>query len=442
MNQTHRKNLLARFSDHKNAVIYLEGGTVQYTYDTDRELDFKQESNFLYLTGNDDPDYALFLDTETAAYTLVAPRRDAAYATWHGKVFTIEELQEEYQADAVIYKDEAAAFLNRRNPATVFCYNQAQATGWIAAGFQVQIGYLKAALIECRLRKNPEELDLLRHASDIASEAHMAVLAAVESGANESELRALFLYHCMIGGQRHEPYVGIHGGGTASAILHYIKNDKTLHDGELYLIDAGAEYHGYVADITRTYPVNGVFTSQQRDLYNLVLSMQAASMEKVKAGAHTEDVHLASCYTLIDGMRQLGYIKGSTDALMEYNVFALFFPHGIGHFLGLDTHDVGGYPRGVERIDRPGLKYLRMRRTLEETMVITVEPGIYFVKAILEPAFADASLRPFLHTDRLTPLMNFGGIRIEDNLIVKKEGYENLTKVIKPASEIEAFMQL
>jgi Xaa-Pro dipeptidase len=442
MNHQHREKLFHQFPAAANGVLYLAGGTVQYTYDTDRELDFKQESNFLYLTGLDEPDFALLLDARDRSFILVVPRRDAAYATWYGEVHSLDYWKQESGADRVVYADELEGELKRLKPETVFCYNDVQAETIKKAGFKTVVEGFKDALIACRIIKTPEELDLLRHASEIASEAHMAVLAAVEAGVNEAELRALYLYHCMIGGQRHEPYIGIHGSGNNSAILHYIKNDKTLADGQLYLIDAGAEFHGYVADITRTWPVNGTYSPVQRDLYNLVLQMQLASMGKAGPGVNTEEVHLAACYTLIDGLRDLGYINGGTDELMEKNVFALFFPHGIGHFLGLDTHDVGGYPKGVARIDRPGLKYLRMRRELQPGMVITVEPGIYFVKAILEPAFADANLRKHLAVDKLEKLIGFGGIRIEDNLIVTAGGYENMTEVPKVAAEIEAFMKL
>jgi Xaa-Pro dipeptidase len=442
MNQQHRQKLFEQFPQIVKGLVYLEAGKTQFSYDTDRELDFKQESNFLYLTGIEEPDFALLLDGRDRSYTLVVPRRDASYATWHGEVFPKEYWQVEYGADYAIYSDELEAELTRRKPETVFCYNEAQAETIRKAHQNTSVEGLRDALVECRLRKSPEELDLLRHASEIASEAHMSVLAAVESGVNEAELRALFLYHCMLAGQRHEPYVGIHGSGSNGAILHYTKNNKTLEDGELYLIDAGAEFHGYVADITRTWPVSGKFSAEQRDLYQLTLNMQLASLQMVKAGVQWEDVHLAACYTLIDGLRNLGYIKGGTDELLEKNVFALFFPHGIGHFLGLDTHDVGGYPKGVQRIDRPGLKYLRVRRKLEPNMVVTVEPGIYFIKALLEPAFADAALRLYLNEEKLRPLLSFGGIRIEDNLIVTPHGYENMTQVPKAVAEIEAFMNL
>jgi Xaa-Pro dipeptidase len=374
MNRQHRQKLLHHFESNTNAVIYLKGGEVQHGYDTDRELDFKQESNFLYLTGIEDPDFGLLLDCAEGTFTLLAPRRDATYATWYGAVHTLDFLKQEYDADAILYADELPAYLQKRKPSIIYCYNAAQAEPLNKAGFPVEVEGLRDALVNCRVTKSDEELDLLRHASEMASEAHMAVLAALEAGINEAELRALFLYHCNIAGQRHEPYIGIHGGGHNAAILHYIKNDQTLADGQLYLIDAGAEFHGYVSDITRTYPVSGTFSPVQRELYDLTLSMQLASMALAKPGSKMEDLHMAACSTLLDGLLKLGYVKGSMQELMEKNIFALFFPHGIGHFLGLDTHDVGGYPKGVERIDRPGIKYLRVRRTLEKNMVITVEP--------------------------------------------------------------------
>jgi Xaa-Pro dipeptidase len=144
-----------------------------------------------------------------------------------------------------------------------------------------------------------------------------------------------------------------------------------------------------------------------------------------------EDLQLLSARVLMDDLASIGLVRGTTHELMEHNIFALFFPHGLGHFLGLDTHDPGGYPKGVQRIDRPGLRYLRARRTLETGMVVTIEPGCYFIPALLEPAFANPAVNKFLNVEKLKSMLDFGGIRIEDNLIITPDGNENMTTAIK-----------
>jgi Xaa-Pro dipeptidase len=154
-----------------------------------------------------------------------------------------------------------------------------------------------------------------------------------------------------------------------------------------------------------------------------------------------EDLHLNACRIILEGLKEVGVVEGGVDEMMEADVFALFFPHGLGHFLGLDTHDVGGYPKGVDRIDRPGIKYLRVRRELLPGMVITIEPGIYFIPALLKPALEDETKSAFLNAGKIEELLDFGGVRIEDNLIITEEGYENLTDVPKEIREIEEVMK-
>ena len=153
-----------------------------------------------------------------------------------------------------------------------------------------------------------------------------------------------------------------------------------------------------------------------------------------------EDLHLQAARIMMQGLKDLGLISGSIDDMMECNLFALFFPHGLGHFLGLDTHDVGGYPKGVDRIDRPGIQFLRARRDLHPGMVITIEPGLYFIPALLLPAFEDKQKASFLNIPKLKNLLDFGGIRLEDNIIITETGYENMTDVPKEVLEVEKLM--
>lgn len=213
-----------------------------------------------------------------------------------------------------------------------------------------------------------------------------------------------------------------------------------MEDGELLLVDAGFEYEGYASDVTRTFPVNGKFSGDQAAIYQVALDALNKTIEMVKPGVKMEELHLAACRIILHGLKEIGIVRGEIDEMMEKNIFALFFPHGLGHFLGLDTHDVGGYPKGVDRIDRPGIRFLRVRRELEPGMVITIEPGIYFIPALLKPALVNKEQAPFLNAKKIESLYNFGGIRIEDNLIITETGYENMTNVPKEIKELEKVM--
>ena len=209
----------------------------------------------------------------------------------------------------------------------------------------------------------------------------------------------------------------------------------------MYLIDAGFEYEGYASDVTRTYPANGRFSDEQAAVYQTVLNALNSTIEMVKPDVKMEDLHMAAAEIITKGLKRMGLLKGSIEELMENDIFALFFPHGLGHFLGLDTHDVGGYPKGVDRIDRPGIRFLRARRELQPGMVITIEPGIYFIPALLKKAFKDEKKSKFLNADKLETFFDFGGVRIEDNIIVTEEGNENMTDVPKEIKEIEKIIR-
>ena len=440
MHHEHRNRLLKLFKDEKENVIFLKGGSVSHRYNTDFEYPFRQESNFLYLTGVDEPDMSAVIHCGTGEFVLVIPRRDAQFAVWMGYVRSAEEYSEKYSPDLVIYNDQLTDWLKKQAPKTIHCLPDAT-EDLRQFGLQPDTGHLQEALAWCRVLKTSGEIEYLKKAAAAANQAHVEVMQAVYPGAYEYEMKAVFDYHAIRHGQIHPPYSGIFASGPGSAILHYTEKHRQLGDGELFLVDAGTEYRGYASDITRTYPVNGRFTPLQADLYDIVLNAQTTALNLIRPGNKMEDVHLAAAKAIVSGLRDCGFVRGDLDNLMEKNVFALFFPHGLGHFLGLDTHDVGGYPKGTKKIDRPGLRFLRARRKIESGMVLTIEPGLYFIPALLEPALADKSMSGYLNKRRLKDLFNFGGIRIEDNVIVRDDGYENLTTVPKIRYELELLMR-
>jgi len=443
MHHLHRNKLFSLLDDEESAIVYMKGADLMYRYDTDYEFPFRQESNFWYLTGVNEPDFHLVLDLKKQEYHLFAPKRDAQYAVWHGIVKSKEELQEEYQPDHLHYENKLPQVMKELDPEKIYCVDEKQAEfiEKFERELPIDLDTLEDALTHCRVFKTGWELDQMREAGRVNNIAHKGVLDALEPGKYEHEMKAVFDYHQIENGLMQDAYNGIFAAGKNSAILHYVDNNRQIRDGDLFLIDAGYEYNGYSSDITRTYPANGEFTSMQAKVYEAVLEAQKQVIESSKPDVKMEDLHILAARIMMQGLKDAGIVNGSIDDLMENDIFALFFPHGLGHFLGLDTHDVGGYPKGVDRIERPGIKYLRMRRTLQPGMVLTIEPGLYFVPALLKPALEDDKASKFLNGSKLKDMMDFGGVRIEDNLIITEDGYENMTDVPKERANIEKVME-
>lgn len=443
MHSKHREKLFSLFDDDQNGAVFIQGKDIMYRYDTDYEFPFRQESNFWYLTGVNEPECALILDLNTEEYHLFVPERDAQYAVWHGYVKTREQYLEEYKPDHLHFHNEILTVLNELNPETVYCLNeeQAQFVEDLSRDFKVDSDSLTDALTYCRVLKTGWELDQLREASRVNNLAYRAAMQAIKPGMYEYEIKAIFNKVQLENGLLMDAYNGIFAAGKNASILHYVESKSKIEDGDLFLLDAGFECNGYASDFTRTFPANGTYTDIQKGIYNSVLSGMNAVLDAVKPGVKMEDLHLLAARTMMEGLKELDIVRGSVDDMMNEDIFALFFPHGLGHFLGLDTHDVGGYPKGVDRIDRPGIKFLRARRELQPGMVITVEPGIYFVPAVLEPAMQDETKKTFLNTEKVRSLLNFGGVRIEDDIAITDTGYENFTDVPKEVDDIEKLMK-
>ena len=443
MHHQHREKLYNLFNDDRPGIVYLQGGSVQSRYDTDYDYPFRQESNFLYLTGVNEPDFHMILDLHNHDFHLFVPKRDPQFAVWNGYIRSQSYYQELYEADAVHYDSELPKVIKDLNPDIIYCYNdrQTELLDELDIDAEINIEALEDALTYCRTIKTSWELDQLRYAGKVNNEAHRQVMKAIGPDKYEYEMKAVFEYNQVKYGLVQDAYAGIFASGPNSAILHYVTNDSYMNDGDLFLIDAGHEYNGYSSDITRTFPVNGTFTTMQADVYDTVLRAQKDAIEAAVPGNKMEDLHLLAARRILEGLVDMGLVKGDIDEMLEKNIFALFFPHGLGHFLGLDTHDVGGYPKGVERIQRPGLKYLRVRRELEPGMVLTIEPGLYFIPALLEPAFDDEEKAPYLNRDKLSQLFDFGGVRIEDNIVVTEGAPENMTDVPKERKDVEKLIQ-
>lgn len=251
----------------------------------------------------------------------------------------------------------------------------------------------------------------------------------------EFQGEAVFLHHCYYeGGCRNVSYTCICGSGDNSAILHYghgaAPNDKQINDGDMCLFDMGANYFGYAADITCSYPVNGKFTNDQKLIYDAVLAANQAVATQAREGVSWVEMHKLANRVLLGRLKDIGILRGSVDDMMAAGVNGVFQPHGLGHLIGLDVHDVGAYlsdcpPRPTE----PGVTALRCARILKTGMYVTIEPGCYFIDHLLDNALADPVKRVFFDEAVLKRFRNFGGVRIEDDVLILKDGIENFTLV-------------
>jgi Xaa-Pro aminopeptidase len=392
---------------------------------------YRQDSDFLYLTGFREPDALLLMIPEKKGgkCILFCRDRDPEREMWDGRMVGLEAAVSEYGMDEAydikqlegrlrdyLHDRERIYHDLGRDP----LFDQ-RLIGWLnefrgetRKTFHApeEIHALDHMLHDMRVYKSREELSAMRRSARVAIEAHELAMQICEPGMNEADIHAS-LMHTFTRHQCEPSYLPIVGGGANACVLHYIANNDVLHDGDLLLIDAGAEYDGYASDITRTFPVNGKFSPEQRQLYDIVLAAQAAAFEKARAGNQWEDVHNAAIRVAAEGMIDLGVLEHGLEEELESERYKHFYVHKTGHWLGLDVHDVGEYT-----IDGHS-------RQLEPGMVLTVEPGIY------------------IHPEEssVAECWRGVGIRIEDNVVISNDEPLILTdSLARTADEIEQLM--
>ena len=414
---------------HENSVAILPAAPTLIR-NRDVEHGFRQDSDFMYLSGFNEPESVIVLipNRKQGEFVLFCRDRDPAKETWDGRRYGIEGAVEHFAADNAYPIDDLEEILPRlmEGRESVYysiglhpefdkhilnCVNDLRGQSRRGARVPYEFVSLEYLLHDMRLYKSREELSLMRKAAKISVRAHNAAMQVCKPGLYEYELEAEFLCGFKRNGASWA-YSSIVGGGENGCILHYTENNAELKDKELVLIDAGAEYDGYAADITRTFPVNGKFTVAQQEIYEVVLKAQEAAFAKVKPGNHWNDPHNAAVKALTKGMVEIGLLKGKPSQLIKDRSYMKYYMHRTGHWLGMDVHDVGDY-----KVDGNW-------RLLEPGMVLTVEPGLYI------PAGSRGAKRWW----------NIG-VRIEDDLAVTKDGYELLTKGLpRTVDEVEAVM--
>jgi Xaa-Pro aminopeptidase len=441
-----RRTRLAKALGDRAALIPA-GGRVSRNYPA-QLYPYRASSHFLYLVGLPLVDAMLVI--EDGEYTLFLKTPDSDDALWHGATPTHGAISE-LTGLRVVPQRSLGDALGGRTVATVAAPDSAtrsQQTALLGreiapASFVDEDLPLVDALIALRLVHDEAAVEGLRRAAAVTTAAHFAGMTATKPGLMEAEVRAAF--DSIVVAENlpyaYGPIVTVHG-----EVLHNDTYHHRLADGDLLLADVGAEAEsGFAGDVTRTWPTSGKFSSTQRDFYEVVLAAQEAAIAKVAPGVRYREIHLVASRALAKGMVELGVFEGDPDELVADGVHALLFPHGIGHLLGLDVHDMedfgdrAGYAPGRTRDAQFGLSYLRLDRDLAPGMAVTIEPGLYRVPAILEAERFRALAAGRVRFERLAEFEDVRGIRIEDDVLVTEGGHEVLTSEIpKTVSAVEA----
>ncbi len=410
-----RQRLMALMEPDSIAILPSAG---EQPRSRDTMFPFCQDKDFHYLSGFDEPASLLVLmpGREQGEFVLFCQERDPAHELWHGRRAGPEDACKRFGADdsfpigdvddilpGLIEGRRRVYCAMGRNPGfdrrLMNWVNSIRVRENLGAAPPGEFTDLDHILHELRLRKSAAELRLMRRAAEITATAHTRVMRACRPGLFEYQLEAELNHEFANSGAREPAYPAIVGSGENACVLHYLENRDKLRAGKLVLVDAGCEYAGYAADVTRTFPVNGRFSRAQRALYELVLEAQAAAIAAVGPGVHWNEPHEVSVRVITEGLVTLGLLKGRVETLIRRQAYRDFYMHRVGHWLGLDVHDVGDY--------RVGGAW----RTLEPGMVMTVEPGVYVAP----------------DNSKVAKKWRGIGIRIEDDVVVTRRGCEVLT---------------
>lgn len=429
-----RNNFIAQMPVNSIALI---SASKEVTRSNDTEYPFCQSKHFYYLTGFNEPNAILALikgeDSSSAKSILFSREKDRLQEIWHGRRIGQVQAIEQYHFDdcfSLAELEERLVPLIAGKSALLICQQEQvefykQVHTWLAKIKSASRSGAKApkSLIDCsdlldemRLHKSPAELDIMRQVNVISGAAHKRAMQETKAGKFEYQIEAELLHEFASKGARYPAYNSIVAGGDNANILHYTDNDEVLNDGDLLLIDAGGELAGYAADITRTFPVNGHFSTEQKIIYQLVLDSQNLAIAAIKPQQNFAELNKLVCDFLTQGLYDLGIIKGDISVLLAQRACKKYFIHGLGHWLGLDVHDVGDYHANQQR---------EQLRPFAAGMVMTIEPGIYIPRS---DQTVDEKWRGI-------------GVRIEDNVLVTATGFENLTvNAPKTIAEIELLM--
>jgi Xaa-Pro aminopeptidase len=415
---------------------------------------FRQDSTFLYFAGVDYPGFSLLMDLDQGSTTLFADEPSLDAIIWTGMPPSVPELA--WKA-GISHAAPATKLADRLNKAVAQGRSirflppyraENKLKLFLLLGFHPEHQALTAsvdfikAIVEQRAYKIPEEIAEIERAVDLSVDMHTAAMRMARPGMAEAEIVARVTEIALASGSdlSHPIVATTHG-----EVIRNRYHDLILENGHMFLLNAGAETpHHYPGDLTSSFPVNRTFSARQKEVYQIVLNALQDSLGVLKPGLWFQDAHLTACKTLVAGLKALGLMKGSVDEAVAQGAHALFFPHGLGHMLGLDVHDMEdlgeewvGY-EGRPRSSQFGLKSLRLAREMRPGFVFTLEPGLYFIPELMDRWQADEKFTDFIDYPRLEPYRTFGGIRIGDNYMMQEHGVRRLGKPMpRIPSEIE-----
>jgi Xaa-Pro aminopeptidase len=424
-----RQHLLTTLESDAIALFF---AAAEIHLSADRECTYQPDPDFYYLSGFKEPNAVLAFIPHRAEgeFVMFTQQRNVAAEQWTGRRVGTEGAVKHYGADQAFAIEDLSRVLpellaNRRSIYYTFGTKPAvdsqvfdivkQLRRQVRSGIDAptEIKNIDAIVHDMRLIKSPQEIALMQRSADIAVNAHQRAMHACQAGLYEYQLRAELDYTFLSQGAKGPAYDSIVGGGDNACILHYTENSSILKSGDLVLIDAGCEYQYYASDITRTFPVNGRYSPEQKAIYNLVLKAQLAVIDMIKPGLIWDKMQAKIVEIFVEGLVELGILQGNIDDLIKTQAYLPFYMHKSGHWLGLDTHDVGSY-----KIDGAW-------RPLQANMVLTVEPGLYISA----------------NTPNIDPKWYGIGIRIEDDVVVTETGCHVLSQALaKTVEEIEALI--
>jgi Xaa-Pro aminopeptidase len=424
-----RQELMAMMEADSIAIL---PGAKRVSRNRDIDYPFRQNSDFHYLCGFDEPDAVLVLvpGRHHGETILFCRERDSEEERWHGAITGPERAVQLFGLDdgfPISDIDDILPGLIEGKARLYYAMGahaefDAQIIGWVnlistnqQSGSRPpgELAHLGQHMDELRLFKSAQEIHMMRHAASATADGHLRLMREMAPGLREYQLEAELAHGFIRAGARSTAYPSIIGAGDNANILHYTQNNDTIKAGDLVLVDAGAEYQCYAADVTRTLPANGRFSPAQAEIYNIVLAAQLAAIDKVQPGNHWNQPHEAAVTVLTQGLVELGLLVGDVDELISSGAYKKFYMHRTGHWLGLDVHDVGEYQiDGQWRVFEPG-------------MVTTIEPGLYIAGSL----------------DGVPARYRGIGVRIEDDVLVTRQGHEVLTLMIpKTVADVERVM--
>jgi len=410
-----RRAAIAQAWNLTDELVLVGAGEPPLMPGTDQPYGFMAHPEFRYLAGSDGPDEVLAFDPDEG-WTLFVPVPTEQDQVWHGG-----------HAPSGLPLQELDAWIAAR-PGRSFAQLGCKVDGVEA---EDALGErVRAAVTAARRVKDADEQTHLQAAAQATRRGFLAAMKEARAGLTERQVEVELESAFARAGSARPAFDSIVATGSNAAVLHLAPTGRTLEAGDLLLIDAGAEAHGYASDCTRTWVVGGRPNPEQTDLHQLVLEVQQAAIAKCVPGKEYREIHMEAAEQMTRGLIDFGLLRGKPDSLVERDAHALFWPHGIGHLIGLAVHDAGGYLDGRRPSPRPGLKWLRADLPLEAGHALTIEPGLYFIPTLLENEKTRDAYRDAVDWIRVDSLLDFGGIRIEDTLLVTESDPEVLTRGI------------